>query len=140
MIRGQVIAGEGTRIEPDVTLGTEEDGVVIIGKYAIIRSGTVIHSGVTIGNNFESGPNVIIGSGVEIGDNIFIGACSEIGEGCKISNRVSIRNARIGANSSILPGVTIGDSAIVIAGSVVTSDVSAGKIVAGNPAKMYRPR
>ena len=135
MIHGQVIAGKGTEIEPDVTLGSKENGTVVIGKDALIRSGTVIHSGVTIGNNFESGHDVFIGSEVEIGDDVFVGAHSEIGEGCRIDNKVNIRNARIGAHSSILPGVTIGDEAIVIAGSVVTSDVPAGKTVAGNPAR-----
>jgi len=44
----------------------------------------------------------------------------------------------IGANAIILPGVNIGDSVIVGAGSVVTKDVSSGCVVAGNPAKIFR--
>lgn len=47
-------------------------------------------------------------------------------------------NCFIGARSIILPGITIGDHAIVAAGSVVTKDVPANSIVAGNPAKVIR--
>ncbi len=49
------------------------------------------------------------------------------------------RNAWIGASSVVLPGVTIGENAIVGAGSVVTHDVPADTIVAGNPARVIRP-
>jgi acetyltransferase-like isoleucine patch superfamily enzyme len=48
------------------------------------------------------------------------------------------RNAWIGANSTILPGVTIGENAIVAAGSVVTMDVAANTIVGGVPAKKIK--
>ena len=46
------------------------------------------------------------------------------------------RLARLGANSTILPGVTIGEGALVGAGSVVVHDVPAGAVVAGNPARV----
>ncbi|WP_300799156.1 DapH/DapD/GlmU-related protein [uncultured Alistipes sp.] len=49
------------------------------------------------------------------------------------------RNAWIGAGALILPGVTVGEHAIVGAGSVVTRDVPDGMIVAGNPARVIRP-
>jgi acetyltransferase-like isoleucine patch superfamily enzyme len=48
------------------------------------------------------------------------------------------RNAWIGANSTILPGVTIGENSVVAAGSVVTKDVPANTIVAGVPAKFVK--
>jgi len=47
-------------------------------------------------------------------------------------------NAKIGANSTLLPGVKIGDNSLIGAGSVVTKDVAAGTIYAGNPAKYIR--
>ncbi len=48
------------------------------------------------------------------------------------------RRAWIGAGSTILPGVTVGENAVVGAGSVVTHDVAPNTIVAGNPAKFIR--
>lgn len=48
------------------------------------------------------------------------------------------RNAWIGANTTILPGVTIGENAIVGSGSVVTKDVEDNAVVAGNPARIIR--
>jgi acetyltransferase-like isoleucine patch superfamily enzyme len=48
------------------------------------------------------------------------------------------QNCFIGAESIILPGVSIGDNCVVAAGSVVTRDVSAGSVVGGNPAKVIR--
>jgi acetyltransferase-like isoleucine patch superfamily enzyme len=48
------------------------------------------------------------------------------------------RNAWIGANSTILPGVTIGENSVVAAGSVVTKDVQANTVVAGVPAKVIK--
>ena len=47
-------------------------------------------------------------------------------------------NVMIGANCTILPGVTIGDNAVVGAGSIVTKDVPANAFVAGNPARVVR--
>ncbi|MBI5891608.1 MAG: hypothetical protein HZB47_13225 [Nitrosomonadales bacterium] len=56
-------------------------------------------------------------------------------------NAVSIgKDAWLGANVIILPGRTIGDGAVVGAGSVVTKDVAAYTVVAGNPAKLVRER
>jgi len=48
------------------------------------------------------------------------------------------RGASIGANATILPGVTLGENCLVGAGSVVTKDVPAGAVVAGNPARVIR--
>ncbi|MDU1892685.1 MAG: DapH/DapD/GlmU-related protein [Dysgonomonas sp.] len=48
------------------------------------------------------------------------------------------RKAWIGAGATILPGVTVGENAIVAAGAIVTKDVDANTIVGGNPAKVIR--
>ena len=48
------------------------------------------------------------------------------------------RGARIGANVTVLPGLTLGEDALVAAGSVVTRDVPARKVVLGSPARVWR--
>jgi acetyltransferase-like isoleucine patch superfamily enzyme len=48
------------------------------------------------------------------------------------------RGAKVGANSTLLPGVVIGENALVGAGSVVVDDVPAGAVVVGNPARVIR--
>jgi acetyltransferase-like isoleucine patch superfamily enzyme len=48
------------------------------------------------------------------------------------------KNAKIGGNVTVLPGVTIGENALVGAGSVVTKDISMNSVVAGNPANVIR--
>ncbi|TSJ64256.1 sugar O-acetyltransferase [Starkeya sp. 3C] len=90
---------------------------------------------VTIGDGTEIGPGVHIytadhprdpevrRSGLEYGRPVHIG-----------------RNVWIGGKAIILPGVTIGDDALVGAGAVVTRDVPAGATVVGNPARVVAPR
>jgi acetyltransferase-like isoleucine patch superfamily enzyme len=79
---------------------------------------------------------------------IVIGAYTYITFGASILAHDMVRNLRattrigthcfIGANALILPGVTVGDHAIVAAGAVVTKDVPSYSIVAGNPAKVIK--
>src|SRR4029077_15291244 len=59
--------------------------------------------------------------------------------GCKLVPTIGGRGASIGSGTTILCGVEIGEGAIIGAGSVVTKDVPAGTIRAGNPAKVLRP-
>lgn len=108
--------------------------------------GTKIGTNVGIGHGVfieESRPNLIeIGDGVNIGPRAVIVAHDSsyhcINPDIPILfGRVQIRkNGYIGAKAIILPGVTIGEGAIVAAGAVVTKDVAPGVIVAGVPAKV----
>jgi acetyltransferase-like isoleucine patch superfamily enzyme len=177
--------GEGSIIDENVTLGYPvnrgKDCLLVIGPRALIRSGTIIYRGSTIGCNLETGHNVIIREQNTIGDNLRVWANTIIDYGCVIGNNVKIhsnvyipqfttiesdvfigpgvclandihpgcpkavecmigptikKGAQIGINSSILPRVTIGEYAIIGAGSVVTTDVPAGSIAYGNPARV----
>jgi len=56
----------------------------------------------------------------------------------QLAGPVVRKGAKIGANATLLPGVVIGENALVGAGSVVVHDVPAGAVVAGNPAKVIR--
>lgn len=108
---------------------------------------------VHIGNNFFANFNLTILDEAEVrmGDNVFIGpnvsmytAChplnaEERNTGVEWAKPITIgNNVWIGGSATILPGVTIGDNAVVGAGSVVTRDVEPDTVVAGNPAKVIR--
>lgn len=85
--------------------------------------------GITIKDNVQIGPNVTIVTDNHDFADRYVLKCRPvtIGEG-----------AWIGAGACIMPGVTIGDHAVVAGGAVVTKDVPANAIVGGNPAKVIR--
>jgi maltose O-acetyltransferase len=85
---------------------------------------------------------ISVGDGTTISAEVYILAhdgATKLGLGYTQIARVAIgRNVYIGARAIVLPGVTIGDGAIVGAGSVVRHDVPPGTVVAGNPARIVR--
>lgn len=116
-----------------------------------------IGRGNTIGSYTEIGPEVKIGDNNKIGAHCFIPQMVEIGSNCFIGPCVTFTNdkfppsgeeswgktvvkdfASIGARCVILPGVTIGEDAMIGAGSVVTKNIPAGEVWAGNPAMFLR--
>lgn len=109
------------------------------------------------GRNISMGQNVFINSnvtmvdlgGIRLEDNVLIGPGSTLisvnhvedpkhRRDLELSPVLIKKGAWIGANVTILPGITIGENAIVGAGSIVTKDVDDATIVIGNPAKKIR--
>jgi len=108
-----------------------------VGKRCKISSHTFICEGVTIEDN------VFIGHGVTFINDSYPRATTAGGKlqteaDWKVEKTVIKKGASIGSGSTILANITIGENAIVGAGSVVTKDVCANCIVAGNPAKVLR--
>jgi len=119
-----------------------------ISKEAIIGDNCKIHSHVWIGARVKIGNNckiqsfVFIPEGVTIEDNVFVGphVCftndKHPPSGRDSWQPVLVRRgAKIGAGAVILPGITIGENAMVGAGAIVTKDVPDNVTVVGNPAR-----
>jgi acetyltransferase-like isoleucine patch superfamily enzyme len=165
----------------EVTVRKIKDKILKIGENAVIRSGSIIYEGTSIGNNFNTGHYVIVREENKIGNNVSIWNHSIIDYGCKVGNNVKIhsqvyvtqftiiednvflapgvitgndlhpgceksreclrgpiikKGAQIGLNVTLLPYITIGERALIGAGSVVTRDIPPGKVAYGNPAKV----
>jgi UDP-2-acetamido-3-amino-2,3-dideoxy-glucuronate N-acetyltransferase len=118
-----------------------------IGKNCKIAAFVEIQKGVTIGNSCAIEAFTFIPSGVIIEDEVFVGphVCftndkkpRAVNPGWNTIPTVVKKGASIGAGSIILCGVTIGEKAMIAAGSVVTKDVPEKTLVAGNPAKSVK--
>ncbi len=125
--------GDGTKIGTFVEIQKN----AVIGKRCKIQSHSFICEGVTLEDE------VFIGHGVIFINDIYPRATNESGalqseEDWTVIRTLVKRRASIGSNATILGGITIGDEAIIGAGSVVTKDVPPKTIVAGNPARIIR--
>jgi acetyltransferase-like isoleucine patch superfamily enzyme len=126
-----------------------------IGDETKIGAFVEIQKNVSVGKRCKISSHTFVCEGVEIEDNVFIGhgvtfindfyprSTTPSGElqtqaDWKVEKTLVRRGASIGSGSTILSNLTIGENAIVGAGSVVTRDVPANAIVAGNPAKFLR--
>jgi UDP-2-acetamido-3-amino-2,3-dideoxy-glucuronate N-acetyltransferase len=130
-------------IAPDVKLGKEIGTFVEIqkkarvGRNCKIQSHTFICEGVTLEDN------VFVGHSVTFINDKYPRSTNADGElqneaDWKVEPTLVKKGASIGSGSTVLGNVTIGENAIVGAGSVVTKDVPPDSIVAGNPARIQR--
>jgi acetyltransferase-like isoleucine patch superfamily enzyme len=152
------MVAEFARIAHDVKLGKDVKIYAFVNLYGCeigdeCKIGTFveIQKGVRIGNRVKLSSHSFVCEGVTIEDEVFIGhgvmfindkyphSTTEAGSLQSEADWVCTptlikKRASIGSNATILCGVTIGEGAMVGAGSVVTRDVPPGAIVAGNPA------
>ena len=150
-------------IAPDVKLGTDVRIIEFVNLYGCeigdetrIGAFVEIQRGAKVGRRVKVSSHTFICEGVELEDHVFVGhgvtftndrypravnrerrAADRIATG-RWCPTIVRRGASIGSGSTILCGIEIGEDAIVGAGSVVTRDVPAGTIVAGNPARVLR--
>src|ERR1700736_4805206 len=129
----------GCKIGDDTKIGAfvEIQKNATVGKNCKISSHTFVCEGVTIEDN------VFIGHGVTFINDTYPRATTENGalqteKDWKVETTVIKQGASIGSGATILCNVVVGEHAIVGAGSMVTKDVPAYAIVAGNPARLLR--
>ena len=149
-ISGDVKLGENVKLSKFINLYG-----CTIGDNTKIGAFVEVQKNAAIGRNCKISSHTFICEGVEIEDDVFIGhGVTFVNDsypratapGGKLQTEADWtveptlvkKGASIGSGSTILAKVTIGENAIVGAGSVVTKDVLPGTIVAGNPAKIIR--
>lgn len=158
------MVAEFARIAPDVKLGKDVKIYAFVNLYGCeigdeTKIGTFveIQKGSFIGKRVKVSSHTFICEGVTIEDEVFVGhgvmfindkyprATTDVG-GLQTEADWSVtptrikKRASIGSNATILCGVTVGEGAMVGAGSVVTHDVPAGAVVAGVPARIIREK
>ena len=115
----------------------------VIGENCNICAHTLIENDVVIGNNVTVKSGVYVWDGITLKDNVFIGPCVTFTNDKKPRSKqypdefpktVVEEGASIGANATLLPGITIGKNALIGAGAVVTKNVPENAIMVGNPA------
>jgi UDP-2-acetamido-3-amino-2,3-dideoxy-glucuronate N-acetyltransferase len=149
-IAPDVKIGEGAKVFDFVNLyGCE------IGENSKVGTFVEIQRGAKIGKNCKISSHSFICEGVTIEDNVFVGhnvtftndifpratnpdGSLQTADDWKCVSTLVKKGASIGSSATILCGITIGENSIVGAGSMVTKDVPANCIVAGNPAKILR--
>jgi len=117
----------------------------VIGERCSLGQNVVVMNGVRIGNNVKIQNNVSVYEGVELSDDVFCGPSmvftNVINPRSHISRRKEYkktlvgRGATLGANATIICGITLGEYAFVGAGSVVTRDAPAYALMVGVPAR-----
>ena len=101
IFHGTVKIGEGSIVEDNVILGHLDDGELQIGPGALVRSGTVIYSGVIIDHDFQTGHYAVVRAKTKIGADVRIGTHSVIEGDCTLGDGIRIQT------STILPSYTV---------------------------------
>jgi len=138
---------DGARIGPGTKIWhfSHVMGGAVIGERCNLGQNVVVMPGTTVGNNVKIQNNVSIYEGVTLEDDVFCGpSCvftnvmnprSHVSRKHEYRHTLVKRGASIGANATIVCGVTLGEYAFIGAGAVVTSDVPPYALMVGVPAR-----
>lgn len=116
----------------------------VLGDNVLVGTNTVIDGYSTIGSHVSLQTGVYVPSDTTIGDNIFLGPHAvltndpyPVRTGDELTGPILEDGVSIGANASVLPGVTIGENSFVAAGAVVVDDIPSGTLAIGTPAEPH---
>ncbi|GAB1693955.1 acyltransferase [Krasilnikovia sp. M28-CT-15] len=119
-------------------------GSAKVGAGCVLGRNVYVDANVFVGDLVKIQNNVSVYQGVTLEDEVFVGPCAVFtndrrpraqNPGWVITPTVVHRGASIGANATLVCGIEVGPYAMIAAGSVVTRDVAAHQLVAGNPAR-----
>jgi tetrahydrodipicolinate N-acetyltransferase len=125
------------RIEPGSVIREK----VEIGERVIVMMGAVINIGAVVGAGTMVDMNAVVGARAIVGENCHVGAGAVLAGVLEPPSAEPVRiedNVLIGANAVVLEGCTVGKGSVVAAGAVVTTDVPANVVVAGQPARVIK--
>jgi UDP-2-acetamido-3-amino-2,3-dideoxy-glucuronate N-acetyltransferase len=134
--------GDGTKIWQFcvVLLGAKIGARCNICSHCFVENDVVVGDDVTVKCGVQLWDGIILEDHVFVGPNVtFTNDSNPRSKAHKTAERTIVRKgASIGANATVLPGIVIGERAMIGAGSVVTQDVPMGVVVVGNPARFVR--
>tara|TARA_B100001996_G_scaffold1642_2_gene1519 strand:- start:24 stop:482 length:459 start_codon:yes stop_codon:yes gene_type:complete len=129
---GPCYIGEGTKIKSKVSIGC----LAHIGRDVQIGANTRIQGGVYVADNTQIGKDCFIGPNATIlNDRYPPSGDPRKWEPVKIEN-----GAIIGGGATVLPGINVGQNAVVAAGAVLTKNIPSGEVWVGNPARYHMSR
>jgi tetrahydrodipicolinate N-acetyltransferase len=128
------LKGINARIEPGSVIRDK----VQIGDRVIVMMGAVVNIGAIVGAGTMIDMNAVVGARAIVGENCHIGAGAVLAGVLEPPSAAPViieDNVLVGANAVVLEGCRVGAGSVVAAGAVVTEDVAAGVVVAGQPAR-----
>lgn len=133
--QGEALLAQGARLESVV------HPAAIVSPSAGIGGGSAVLAGAIIGPRAVLGRGVIVNHAASVDHDCEVGDFGNISPGARLAGCVRMeRGVFIGLNAAVLPGLRLGENAVVGAGAVVTRDVAFGQTVVGVPARPVQQR